>query len=197
MHYSVLNRATVRVANTRDVSGRVTAKSVKHGFCAKTNLIIARRWLMLVTVSMGLYLLLPDRGLAHDDQGQNDQGINGTYSVHITGYVITDSAGDKVPLAVAGRVTHFVNGTRGTESGVATSSFNGVLSTVPFTGTLELNSDGVSWSEIVKQSIPGGLTLHFILYPTPDGNIINEVETDSGTILAGILTRGSPTRDEQ
>src|SRR6516164_11265522 len=104
MHYSVLNRATVRVANTRDVSGRVTAKSVKHGFCAKTNLIIARRWLVLVTACMGLYLLLPDRGLAHDDQGQNDQGINGTYSVHITGYVITDSAGDKVPLAVAGRV---------------------------------------------------------------------------------------------
>ena len=189
MHYSVLNRATVRVANTRDVSGRVTAKSVKHGFCAKTNLIIARRWLMLVTVSMGLYLLLPDRGLAHDDQGQNDQGINGTYSVHITGYVITDSAGDKVPLAVAGQVTHFTNKTSGTESGVATSSFNGVLSTVPFTGTLELNSDGVSWSEIVTQSIPGGLTLHFILYPTPDGNIINEVETDPGTILAGVLTR--------
>jgi hypothetical protein len=194
MRYSVLNRATARVANTRDVSGRVTAKSVKHGFCAKTNLIIARRWLVLVTASMGLYLLLPNRGLAQNNQGQNDRGINGTYSVHITGYVITDSSGDKVPLAVAGRVTHFANGT---ESGVATSSFNGQLSTVPFTGTLTRNPDGVSWSETVHQTIPGGLTLHFILYPTPDGNIINEVETDSGTILAGVLTRGSPTRDEQ
>jgi hypothetical protein len=161
------------------------------------NSISARGWLVLVTASMGLYLLLPDRGLAQNNQGQNGQGINGTYSVHITGYVITDSAGDKVPLAVAGRVTHFANRTSGTESGVATTSYNGVLSTVPFTGTLELNSDGVSWSEIVTQSIPGGLTLHFILYPTPDGNIINEVETDSGTILAGILTRGSPSRDEQ
>ena len=30
MRYSVLNRATVRVANTREVSSRVTAKSVKH-----------------------------------------------------------------------------------------------------------------------------------------------------------------------
>ena len=163
------------------------------GKLSNANLIIARRWLVLVTASMGLYLVLPNRGLAHDDQGQNDQGINGTYSVHITGYVITDASGDKVPLAVAGRVTHFANGT---EIGVATSSFNGVLSTVPFTGTLKRNSDG-SWSEIVKQSIPGGLTLHFILYPTPDGNIINEVETDSGTILAGVLTRGSPTGDEQ
>jgi hypothetical protein len=149
---------------------------------------------------MGLYLVLPNRGLAHDDQGQNDQGINGTYSVHITGYVITDSAGDKVPLVVAGRVTHFTNGTSGTESGVATSSFNGVFSTTTFTGTLKRNSDG-SWSEIVNQTsttnppLLKGLT--FILYPTRDGNIINEVETDPGTILAGVLTRGSPTRDEQ
>ena len=31
MHYSVLNRATVRVADTRDVSGRVTAKSINNG----------------------------------------------------------------------------------------------------------------------------------------------------------------------
>src|SRR5215471_7815443 len=119
------------------------------------NLLIARRWLVLVTASMGLYLVLPNRGLANDDESQNGQGINGTYSVHITGYVITDSSGDKVPLAVAGRVTHFANRNSGTERGVATSSFNGTLSTVPFTGTLERNSDG-SWPEIVTQSIPGG-----------------------------------------
>ena len=31
MHYSVLNRATVRMADTRDVSGRVTAKSINNG----------------------------------------------------------------------------------------------------------------------------------------------------------------------
>jgi hypothetical protein len=42
MHYSVLNRATVRVANTRDVSGRVTAKSVKHGFYAKKQSDLSR-----------------------------------------------------------------------------------------------------------------------------------------------------------
>ena len=201
MSRAMLNRAAMRVADTTEVSGGVTAKSVKRGFCAKKqsdllricalaifgSVVSGRGWLVLVTASMGLYLLLPDRGLAQNNQGKI--GINGTYSVHITGYVITDSAGDKVPLAVAGQVTHFTNKTSGTESGVATSSFNGVLSTVPFTGTLELNSDGVSWSEIVTQSIPGGLTLHFILYPTPDGNIINEVETDPGTILAGVLTR--------
>ena len=31
MHYSVLNRATVRVANTRDLSGSVTASSINDG----------------------------------------------------------------------------------------------------------------------------------------------------------------------
>jgi hypothetical protein len=74
------------------------------------NSISARGWLVLVTASMGLDLLLPDHGSAQNNQGQNDQGVklgilNGIYSVHITGYV-TDSSGDKVPLAVAGRVTH-------------------------------------------------------------------------------------------
>jgi hypothetical protein len=74
------------------------------------NSISARGWLVIVTASMGLDLLLPDHGSAQNNQGQNDQGVklgilNGIYSVHITGYV-PDSSGDKVPLAVAGRVTH-------------------------------------------------------------------------------------------
>jgi outer membrane murein-binding lipoprotein Lpp len=38
----VLNRATVRVADTRDVSGRVTAASVKRGFCAKKQSDLSR-----------------------------------------------------------------------------------------------------------------------------------------------------------
>jgi hypothetical protein len=91
---------------------------------------------------------------------------------------------------VAGRVTHFANGTNGTESGVATASVNGQLQTTTFTGTLTVNPDGVSWSETVTQTSPPYLTLHYILYPTPDGNTINEVETDSGTTDAGVLTRG-------
>ena len=158
------------------------------------NSISARGWLVLVTASMGLGLLLPDHGLAQNNQGQNDQGIklgvlNGTYSVHITGYV-PDSSGNQVFLAVAGRVTHFANGTNGTESGVATASVNGQLQTTTFTGTLTLNPDGVSWSEIVTQTSAPFLTLHYILYPTPDGNTINEVETDPGTTDAGVLTRG-------
>jgi hypothetical protein len=36
MHYAVLNRATVRVANTRDISGRLTAASINDGAPAQT-----------------------------------------------------------------------------------------------------------------------------------------------------------------
>ena len=164
------------------------------GKLAIANSISTRGWLVLVTASMGLYLLLPDHGLAQNNQSQNDQGIklgvlNGTYSVHITGYV-PDSSGNEVPLAVAGWVTHFANATNGTESGVATASVNGQLQTTTFTGTLTVNPDRVSWSETVTQTGPPFLTLHYILYPTPDGNTINEVQTDLGTTDAGVLTRG-------
>ena len=60
------------------------------------NLIIARRWLVLVTASMGLYLVLPERGLAQNNQGQNDQGINlvvpkGAYAFRDTGQVTRKS----------------------------------------------------------------------------------------------------------
>ena len=186
---AMLNRAAMRVADTTEVSGRVTADSREKQTMKPT----IRTWLALVTVSLGLYLGLSVCGLANDqgqnNQGQCDAGINGTYSVHITGYV-PDSSGNMVPLAVAGRVTHFTNGTNGTESGVATASVNGQLQTTTFTGTLTINPDGVSWSEIVTQTSPPFLTLHYILYPTPDGNTINEVETDPGTTDAGVLRRG-------
>ena len=115
-----------------------------------------------------------------------DRGnINGTYSVHITGYVPGPTG--LVPLVAAGRVTHFANGT---EIGVATASVNGgQAQTTTFTGTLTLNADGVSWSETVKQTSPPFFILHYILYPTPDGNTINQIETDLGTTSDGILTR--------
>ena len=35
MQHAMFNRATSRVADTTDVSGRATAESIKHGFCAK------------------------------------------------------------------------------------------------------------------------------------------------------------------
>jgi hypothetical protein len=50
--------------------------------------MIARRWLVLVTASMGLYLLLPDRGgprsLLDDTQRESDAlpGADGTTDRH-------------------------------------------------------------------------------------------------------------------
>ena len=47
-----------------------------------------RRWLALAIASLGLYLALPDRGLAQNNQGQNDQGFLdpfvGSWLVHAT-----------------------------------------------------------------------------------------------------------------
>ena len=39
MHYSVLNRATMRVADTTEVSGRVTTGSIKYGLYAKNKVV--------------------------------------------------------------------------------------------------------------------------------------------------------------
>ena len=145
---------------------------------------IARRWLALVTASMGLYLVLPDRGLA-----QNTEKLvvpNGTYAFHVTGYIRDPyGSGTLVPLAAAGRVTFFANGTT---SGVLTESINQIQSPVTINGTFTVNADG-SASETEIQTSGPGLTLHFSDYPTPDGNTITFVGTDPGSILSGIDTR--------
>src|SRR5215469_5298891 len=64
MHYSVLNRATVRVADTRDISGRVTAKSVKHGFCAKKQSDLSRICVLAIFGSVVLLAPVPTRAQA-------------------------------------------------------------------------------------------------------------------------------------
>ena len=90
MQRALLNRATMRVADRTDVSGRVTADEVNldrfHNRIRKLRLI-ARTWLAAVTVSLGVYLGLPVCGLAQNDQGQNDQGLDpfvGSWLVHAT-----------------------------------------------------------------------------------------------------------------
>jgi hypothetical protein len=81
---TMLNRATMRGADTTEVRGRVTADSREK----KTMKPAIRTWLALVTVSLGLYLGLPVCGLAHNDQGQNDQDFLdpfvGSWLVHAT-----------------------------------------------------------------------------------------------------------------
>jgi hypothetical protein len=133
---------------------------------------------------MGLYLVLPDRGLAQNNQGQNELGVpNGTYSVHITGLVTPPGFTTMVPLAVAGRATYFANGRT---SGVFSVSINGQVQKVTATGTFTANGDG-SFSETDQNSL--GETLNFRLWPTLDGNIINEIQFETGAVVTGVLTR--------
>ena len=67
------------------------------------SLIIARRWRVLLTASMGLYLVLAaDRGLAQDDQGVKPGVPNGTYAFRDSGYVPAGPSESLVPLAAAG-----------------------------------------------------------------------------------------------
>ena len=79
---AMLNRATMRVADTTEVSGRVTADSKEKQTMKPT----IRRCLAPAIAFLGLYLALPDCGLAQNNQDQNDQGTgfnlwvpNGTY----------------------------------------------------------------------------------------------------------------------
>ena len=72
------------------------------------SLIIARKWLVLVAASMGLYLVLAaDRGLAQDDQGVKPGVPNGTYAFRDSGYVPAGPSESLVPLAAAGTY-HFL-----------------------------------------------------------------------------------------
>jgi hypothetical protein len=55
MHYAVLNRATVRVADTRDISGRLTADSINDGARAQTK---SSLWRICVLAIFGSVVLL-------------------------------------------------------------------------------------------------------------------------------------------
>ena len=87
MQRAVPNRATMRVADTTEVSGRVTADEVNlDGFHNRIRKACAlgRTWLALVTASMGLYLVLPDRGLAQNENDQGNDPIVGSWISHAT-----------------------------------------------------------------------------------------------------------------
>ena len=57
MHYSVLNRATVRVANTRDLSGNVTASSINDGSRAERRSCLWRIYGSTIFASLGLIVV--------------------------------------------------------------------------------------------------------------------------------------------
>lgn len=84
MQHLVLNRATMRVADTAEVSGGVTAKSVKRGFCAKKQsdlLRICASAILGCVVSVGVLACLAPMPVRA--QGQGDP-IVGSWIVHVT-----------------------------------------------------------------------------------------------------------------
>jgi hypothetical protein len=145
---------------------------------------------------MSLYLVLPDRGLAQNNQGSGIKLVipNGTYAFRDSGYVTDPNTGNLLPLEAAGQETYFANGTL---SGLVSFSLGGtIFKMVPLKGTFTVNADG-SQSQTVTQLAPPGFTLHFDGWITPDGNTITFVATDPGSVVSGIATRGSPTGDQQ
>jgi hypothetical protein len=118
MQRALLNRATMRVADRTDVSGRVTADEVNldrfHNRIREVRLI-AGTWLASVTVSLGLYLGLTVCGLAQNDQGQNNQGFLdpfvGSWLVHATVDMTTISGFPPLPFEFDALEANFEDGT--------------------------------------------------------------------------------------
>jgi hypothetical protein len=73
MHYAVLNRATVRVADTRDIIGRLTADSINDGARAETKSSLWRACGLTIfcsVISVGvLASLTPVPALADEEEG--------------------------------------------------------------------------------------------------------------------------------
>src|SRR5262249_35276174 len=108
MQRALLNRATMRVADTTEVSGRVTADEVNldrfHNRIRKV-CALGRTWLALVIASVGLFLALPERGAAQVTVGT----FRGTYVSGFTGYFVDASTGNHTPFADVVRETFFGN----------------------------------------------------------------------------------------
>jgi hypothetical protein len=111
-----------------EVSGKVNADSKEKQTMKPT----IRRCLALAIAFLGLYLALPDCGLAQNNQDQNDQGTsinlrgpNGTYPFQHSGYApAIPPATGLVPLQATGQETFFANGTL---TGLESFSYGGTI----------------------------------------------------------------------
>jgi hypothetical protein len=140
---------------------------------------------------VGLYLVLPDRGLA---QSITVGTLKGTYVTAQSGN--TTVSGNLIPITLDAVETFFGNGTA---SGVATFQVafpapgHPEVFKVKFTATYSVNPDGISVSETSKTVFPDGSVEvnNFDLYPTLDGSTIAQIATDLGELRSGVLTRSS------
>jgi hypothetical protein len=105
--------------------------------------------------------------------------INGTYGANITGTFLTPSP---VPLAAVGTFTF--NEARQV-SGTATTSFGGMVTTSPFTGSYTLNDDCTGTMSTTQD----GFTINSNIVLVDEGNEIVVIETNPGAIVTGVLKR--------
>jgi hypothetical protein len=192
MQRALLNLTTMRVTETTEVSGRVTADDVNleriqnriRKVCA-----LGRTWLALVAASVGLYLVLPDRGLA---QSITVKTLKGTYVGAATGSITLLPSGEVVQITLAGVETFFGDGTASGDITFALvfpggSIESGIHQT--FTATYTLNADGVSFTVI--NTNPAGDMNTEVLYPTLDGSTFTLNQTTPGSFLSSVWTRSS------
>jgi hypothetical protein len=179
----------MRVADTTEVSGRVTADEVNldrfHNRIRKV-CTLGRTWLALVAASVGLYLVLPDRGLA---QSITLGTLKGTYVSSQPVVYTTTTTSNNLTLMTQAVVAIFDG--KGNLSGMSTgaavtpgapvSNFQGAT----FTGTYMVNPDGMRMSVIVGSE-------QFDLYPTLDGSTFALISTKPGLFeSAALFTRSS------
>jgi hypothetical protein len=93
MQRAMLNRPTMRVADTMEVSGRVTADSIKHELYAKKQSSLWRLTIFgfcKVCSLVAATLILPSLAYAQNNQGDNNQGDDlfsnngGSYLITVT-----------------------------------------------------------------------------------------------------------------
>src|SRR5258708_15019226 len=83
MQHSRLNRATLQVADTTEICGRVTAKSVKRGFCAKKQSDLSRICALAIFGSVVSLAPMPARaqGLSGGLNGVKEFTLSGSFVV--------------------------------------------------------------------------------------------------------------------
>jgi hypothetical protein len=131
-----------------------------------------------------LFLLVLPSGLAAQAAGVCDPAdLVGPYAFQLTGS--TDIAGTPKPTASLGRIAF--DG-RGSLSGTASATFNGLLLGNPVTGSYEAKSDcSVSWK---LQDDSGGFQ-DFSGVVSTDGTRVQFTQTDPGGAQHGIMQKTS------
>ncbi len=105
-----------------------------------------------------------------------DLGVKHTYSLEATGFFIGTGQ-----IAAAGQLV--LNG-KGSLTGTVTFSVNGSISSLPVTGTYQINSNCTGTATFTPQ---GQSAINISLVIVNGGKELMFIETDSGTVVSGVL----------